>query len=69
MISANMRDDAPSDDYDYDQVPRRDHRQSQDHLQSESYQQNQEDVALEIVSTNDWWRLLLPNPWLEVRRL
>jgi hypothetical protein len=69
MISANMRDDAPSDDYHYDQVEQRGHRQSQDYLQSQSYQQNQEDEALEFVSTNDWWRLLLPNPWLEVRRL
>ena len=68
MISANMRDDAPSDEYHYDQVQQRGHRQSQD-LQSQSHQQNPEDEALEFVSTNDWWRLLLPNPWLEVRRL
>jgi hypothetical protein len=69
IISANMRHDAPSDEDHYDQVQRRAHRQDPDYLQSQNHQQNQEDEALEFVSTNDWWRLLLPNPWLEVRRL
>jgi hypothetical protein len=83
-ISANVRDDALPDGDPYDRVPGR-YRPSQDYQQGQSYQgqdyqnqdyqnqdyylQRQDDEALPIVSTNDWWRLLLPNPWMEVHRL
>ena len=43
--------------------PSQDYQQGQDY-----YLQHQDDEALPIVSTNDWWRLLLPNPWMEVHR-
>jgi hypothetical protein len=71
-ISSNVHDDAPSDEDQYNRVHGR-YRQSQDNQQSQGYQQDdylhQDDEPLDIVSTNDWWRLLLPNPWMEVRRL
>jgi hypothetical protein len=71
MIPTDIRDQAPSDQdqYDRDQVRGSRYRQSQDYQQNEDYWQSQEQDALELVSTNDWWMLLLPNPWLEVRRL
>jgi hypothetical protein len=69
VISTNIHDDAPLDEDQYKRVHGR-YRQSQDYQQGQDYHlQHQDDEALPIVSTNDWWRLLLPNPWLEVRRL
>ena len=68
-ISANVRDDALPDGDRYNRVPGR-YRPSQDYQQGQDYYlQHQNDEALPIVSTNDWWRLLLPNPWMEVDRL
>ena len=65
-ISSNIHDDAPSDENQDNRVHGR-YRQSQDNQQD--HYLHQDDEALELVSTNDWWRLLLPNPWMEVRRL
>ena len=68
-ISANVHDDAPSDGDRYDRVHRR-YRPGQDYQQGQDYHlQHQDDETLPLVSTNDWWRLLLPNPWMEVHRL
>ena len=65
MIATDIHGQAPSDEdqYDRDRVHGHRYRQAQD------YWQSQEEDAVELVSTNDWWMLLLPNPWLEVRRL
>ena len=77
-ISARIKDDAPSDEDHYDRVHGRyqqgqdhlqDHHQAQDHPQAQDdYLQSPDDEPLELANTNDWWRLLLPNPWMEVSR-
>lgn len=73
-ISANVRDDTLPDSDRYDRVHRRfgtgqDYQEGQSYQGQDYYVQHQDDEALPIASTNDWWRLLLPNPWMEVHRL
>jgi hypothetical protein len=62
-ISTDIHDDAPSDGDRYDRVHGRYRQDYQD------YRQSQDPEALELMSANDWWMLLLPNPWMEVHRL
>jgi hypothetical protein len=76
MISSKINDDVSSDEDQYSRVQGRnrqgqDYRQGyqQDYRQGQDSPRHQDDEALELVSTNDWWRLLLPNPWMEVHRL
>jgi hypothetical protein len=69
-IPTDIHDDASSDGQRYDRVHGQ-FRQSRNHLQIENdqgHQQNHDEESVEFVSPNDWWRLLLPNPWMEVRR-